>query len=94
MRKRIKYAVIATLTSSLLGTGIAAAEIVHIAGGIWDYGSANGTVWSHFYHNGRKHGSTAIGKFTSDSGCVNKNVWSRASTPTAAWGNKSYYRFC
>ncbi|UBI01946.1 MULTISPECIES: lactococcin 972 family bacteriocin [Corynebacterium] len=54
------------------GTGVAGAVIVHVDGGTWDHGVGGGTVWSHYFHNGVRHGSTAVGKTTSNSGCVNK----------------------
>lgn len=67
--------------------------MISIDGGTWDYGVGDG-VWSHYHHPGRSHGSTAIGKFRVDSGCVNKGNWSRATAPKKLFGNKSYYRHC
>ncbi len=93
IRRRIGGAVAAALLACA-GTGVAGATIVSIDGGSWDYGSDRSTVWSHYFHNGVRHGSTAVGTFKSDSGCVNKNVWSRATAPRKAFGNESYYRHC
>lgn len=91
-----KRAVSVTLAGLLAlgGTGVAGATIVNIDGGTWDYGTGSGQVWSHYFHNGVRHGSTAVGTFKSDSGCVNKNTWSRATAPKTPSGNKSYYRHC
>lgn len=92
-RNRITGAVLAGALT-LAGTGVAGATIVSIDGGTWDYGSDSSTVWSDYFHNGVPHGSTAVGKFRSDSGCVNKNVWSRATAPRKGIGNESFYRHC
>lgn len=51
-------------------------------------------VWSHYFHPTRTHGSTAIGKFTANSGCVQPKVQSRATAPKKLTGNKAYYKFC
>lgn len=92
--RRRTSSLVAASVLALSGTGIAGATIVSIDGGTWDYGSDTSTVWSHYFHNGVSHGSTAIGQFQSDSGCVNKNVWSRATAPRKFFGNESYYRHC
>ncbi|WP_080793551.1 lactococcin 972 family bacteriocin [Corynebacterium pacaense] len=85
--------VIAGLTVS--GAAAASATTINIDGGVWDYGVGSGTVWSNYFHNGKSHGSTAVGTITSDSGCTNRNTWSRASAPSKVIGtNKTYYRFC
>lgn len=97
MKRSIRRRIAGAAAASILtfsGAGVAGATIVSIDGGIWDYGSSSSTVWSHYFHNGVRHGSTADGKFRSDSGCVNKNVWSRATAPRKTWGNESYYRHC
>lgn len=60
IRNRIRGAVLASALT-LAGTGVAGATIVSIDGGIWDYGSDSSTVWSHYFHNGVRHGSTAVG---------------------------------
>lgn len=81
----------------LIGTAATAgAVIVHADGGTWDHGYGGGTVWSHYFHNGVRHGSTAEGKYRVDSGCVNKNTWSHASAPQAGFFgvNKTFYRHC
>lgn len=46
--------------STFAGAGIAGARIVSIDGGAWDFGSHSSTVWSHYFHNGVRHGSTAV----------------------------------
>lgn len=93
IRNRTRGAVLASALT-LAGTGVAGATIVSIDGGIWDYGSDSSTVWSPYFHNGVRHGSTAVGKFRSDSGSVDKNVWSRATAPRKGIGNESFYRHC
>lgn len=93
IRRRLGGVVVAD-TFMFAGAGLVGATIVSVDGGTWDYGTDSSTVWSHYFHNGVPHGSTAVGKFTSDSGCVNKNIWSRATAPRKYRGNKSYYRHC
>ena len=84
-----------TVCLSLVGLGTAGAVIVQIDGGTWYYGTSSNLVWSRYYHNGQKHGSTAIGNYTSDSGCVNRNVWSHASAEKGMFTTgQSYYRHC
>ncbi|RUP91565.1 lactococcin 972 family bacteriocin [Corynebacterium pseudodiphtheriticum] len=85
----------AMLTATLLPLASAQATIVHVDGGTWDYGTTSNSVWSHYHHPGVKHGSTAIGKYKADSGCVLKNQWSRASAEKGFFQTgQSYYRRC
>ncbi len=48
-------------------------------------------VWSHYSHNKRNHGSTAVGKYSSFSGVARPGVQSKASAPKARGGNKTFY---
>lgn len=93
VRRRVS-GVVAAVVMALAGTSAAGAMMVSIDGGTWDYGTGGGTVWSHYFHNGVSHGSTAVGQYESFSGCVNKNTWSRATAPSKLFGNKSYYKHC
>lgn len=95
--RKLKSGIVASVALVLVftgGAGVAAATQINIDGGMWHYGTGSNTVWSNYFHNGVSHGSTAVGKITANSGCVNKNVWSRASAPSKSFGNKSYYRHC
>ncbi len=97
MRGVVRHRICAVVMAGVLtltGAGVAGATIISIDGGTWDYGSDSTTVWSHYFHNGRKHASSVEGQFRSDSGCVNKNTWSRATAPRKWLGNKSFYRHC
>ncbi len=93
MRKHLASAALAA-TMLFASAGAAGATMISIDGGTWDYGVGGKTVWSHYFHQGRRHGSTAIGKIRVDSGCVNKGLWSRATAPKKLTGNRSYYRHC
>lgn len=94
MLRSIKAFALAAMLS--IGTAVSTgAVIVHVSGGMWDHGSNWSSVWSHYYHNGVRHGSSAVGTFTANSGCVNKNLWSHASAPAKKFGvNQTYYRHC
>ena len=68
---------------------------VEVAGGLWQYGVENGTVFSNFHHPTRSHTATACdGAIFME--CVQTaavaNAWARASTG-ATWlgGNTAYY---
>jgi lactococcin 972 family bacteriocin len=91
-----KITACATGVALALGSFTAAQAAVHqVGGGTWNQGVNSTTVWSHYYHGGKCHGSTAVGKWTAKSGNVRAGKWSYASTPRNPWGgNKSYYNFC
>lgn len=92
-RRRISRALVVS-APGFGGVSVAEAAVVSIDGGAWDYGSDSSTVWSHYFHNGVRHSSTAVGKFRSYSGCVNKHVWARATAPRKLFGNESFYGHC
>ncbi|PTJ71088.1 lactococcin 972 family bacteriocin [Staphylococcus hyicus] len=77
---------------SLLGIAHTAdATTVDVGGGKWSHGVGSKYVWSHYSHNSRNHGATAIGKYSSFSGIARPGVQAKASAPKAWTGNKAYY---
>lgn len=93
MRTHLASAALAT-TMVFSSAGVAGAAISEVDGGTWDHGVNDKIVWSHYFHPTRTHGSTAIGKFKANSGCVQPKVQSRATAPKKLTGNKAYYKFC
>ena len=91
-----KITACATGLALALGSFTAAQAAVHqVGGGTWNQGVNSTTVWSHYYHGGKCHGSTAVGKATVKSGNTRAGKWSYASTAkNPRGGNKSYYNFC
>ncbi|WPF66572.1 MULTISPECIES: lactococcin 972 family bacteriocin [unclassified Corynebacterium] len=95
--KKISRGLAATALSGALVAGGAAAALaaqVNVGGGIWTYGTDGGQVYSNYYHPTARHGSTAVGTITANSGCVNPGLTSYASAPKKWRGNQSYYRLC
>ncbi|MBC3185963.1 lactococcin 972 family bacteriocin [Corynebacterium sp. zg-331] len=96
--KKLSRSLAATALSGALVAGGAAAALaiqVNVDGGTWSYGINSTHVYSNYYHPTTKHGSTAVGTFTADSGCQDPNLWAKASAPKRSYAvDKSYYRFC
>lgn len=94
----LKKKVLSLLAAGALSVGVvgpAAAVVVDAEGGKWDYGNANGIVWSHYYHGSQCHGSSVVGNIRVNSGNTRPGVWARASAESRWWASdKSYYRKC
>ncbi len=95
VRKKAAAALGASLIALSAVTAMPAeAAKVERDGGIWNRGIGRTTVWSHYKHNKKRHGSSVKGKRFVDSGCVAKKKVSRAETKRALWGNRTNYNFC
>lgn len=54
VRRRLACAA-ASVFLAMSGTAVASAAVIDIDGGVWDYGTGSSTVWSHHFHNGKRH---------------------------------------
>ncbi|GGC55534.1 hypothetical protein GCM10011410_04880 [Hoyosella rhizosphaerae] len=73
--------------------GVAAAAIVNVDGGTWNYGVSSSKVWSYYQHHQKEHRasvSNGDGNYQ-DSWWKAPGVEARAETYATWSGNKSYY---
>ncbi|WP_368411490.1 lactococcin 972 family bacteriocin [Corynebacterium sp.] len=94
MTRKVLAAGVASL-ALLGGAGVAAAEISHVGGGVWNHGVSYTIkrVWSNYQHHGVPHGSTACNAKACDrSPTVPKGVESKAGIRATLGGNATYWR--
>ena len=79
------------LTAAPVATVPAAATVVDVRGGTWDYGSAFLDGWSRYYHK-EWHSATVWGRDWVYSGCKKPFTTARASS-ARSWNhtNEAYY---
>ncbi|ELK4629097.1 lactococcin 972 family bacteriocin [Staphylococcus pseudintermedius] len=81
------------LVVCICGTSIVSAKTIYAQGGTWSYGVGSEYVWSYYSHNHKYHGSTAIGKYKSESGYTDPGEEAKASAEKRWWrSNEAYYK--
>lgn len=94
LRRKIAVAIAAGVGTVGIATP-ALATIAYPEGGIWDYGTGGGIVWSDYYHGSRCHGSSVQGQYYYRSPNTAAGRWSIADAPDRVFAvDHSYYRFC
>ena len=80
------------LTAAPVATVPAAATVVDVRGGTWDYGSSIWGVWSRYYNKEEWHSATVWGRDWVYSGCKKPFTTARASS-ARSWNhtNEAYY---
>lgn len=95
MLRKVRLATGSLLASLVLvagAVGVAAATIEHPPeGGTWNYG-VGASTYSNYVNSTPQHATTAVGRNFVRSKCASANSWAYASSESAAWGNKAYYR--
>lgn len=83
---------VTALTAVPAATVPAAATVVEVHGGTWDYGSSIWGVWSRYYHKEVRHSATVWGSNWVYSGCKKPFTTARASSGHS-WDhtNEAYY---
>lgn len=94
IRRRLTIAA----TTGIISLGIAIpafATVEYPAGGVWDYGTENGIVYSDYYHPTSWHKSSVKTSSVFSSPCTAKGYWSKASANDRWWAvDYSYWSFC
>ncbi|WP_239647420.1 lactococcin 972 family bacteriocin [Nocardiopsis baichengensis] len=92
--KRVTVAALAAAGIAGGAVGVASAAADNVGGGAWDHGTANGRVYSNYYHGSVCHGSSVQGEYYNSSGDTRAGVTARASAPDRPWPiiDKSYWR--
>ncbi|WP_431871375.1 lactococcin 972 family bacteriocin [Nocardiopsis eucommiae] len=90
--KRVLATLLITAGMGMASSGVAAAAVSHVGGGIWDRGVVSDRVYSNYLHESRCHGSTAVGVRTVRSADTSAGLWSRASVQKAWVNNQMYWR--
>jgi len=80
------------LPAAPVATVPAAATVVDVRGGTWDYGSSIWGVWSRYYHKEEWHSAAVWGRDWVYSGCKKPFTTARASS-ARSWNhtNEAYY---
>ena len=95
LRKRLVSGVtVLLMVGATAGAAFATTE--YVGGGTWDYGKANGTVYSNYLHNTRVHRSSVkVGSTVTRSQCTSARYWSRVAAGTSVWSSESaYWAYC
>jgi Bacteriocin (Lactococcin_972) len=94
----VKKSVASAIAALGLSVGVAApalATLAYPAGGIWDYGTGGGRVWSDFNQGASWHGSSVAGKTNYSSPCTEPGTFSLASAEDRWYAvDHAYYWFC
>ncbi len=95
MKQAVK-ALAATAAISICVAIPAAATVVNVGGGTWNYGTsyqfpAGKGVWSHYVHNGKYHSATAIIGSQQRKIYANAGSWANADLNGAAWEGTAAY---
>ena len=90
--KKVLAAAALSVTALTAVTVPAAATVVEVHGGAWDYGSSIWGVWSRYYHKEARHSATVWGSNWVYSGCKKPFTTARASSGHS-WDhtNEAYY---
>jgi lactococcin 972 family bacteriocin len=81
------------LIGGLLGSGATAAfaAISYPGGGVWNYGTGGGIVWSDYYHGSKTHRSSVDGAYYYSSPWTSAGYWSIADAPDTSGVDYSYW---
>lgn len=91
MLKKTVIAGLAIAATMTAGAGVAMAAREYVGGGIWDYGTGGGRVWSDYYHGANCHSSSVDGAYYETSGPVSAGRWAYADAPDTIWVDSSYW---
>ena len=84
-----------TLATSILAVGFAVpafAGTQNVSGGIWNYGTGGGRVWSDYFHAKNCHSSSVQGQWF-DSDSASRGQWSEAWAQDRRFSvDHSYYK--
>lgn len=92
---KVRTAIVTLCAAALCSVGIAAtasAETSTPAGGVWNYGTGGGWVWSDYFHPSKCHGSSVQGKWF-DSDTASAGRWSEAQAEDRWYAvDRSWYK--
>jgi hypothetical protein len=80
---------------SLAVAAPAAATVVDVGGGTWDYGSNSSIVWSYYFHGSNKHKTSVYNGSYHHSNCASGGSWANSSASSRWYAvDSSYWDWC